>query len=68
MTTDAPESRLVTLARFVNDLKPLSLEPLATILHADDMEKLHALDDCGWFMRCDDTGRIFCPRFCFSER
>jgi hypothetical protein len=62
MEMAAEHERFLELARFVNDLKPMSLEPLARVLPAKDMDKLGALDALGWFHRCTETGRIFCPR------
>lgn len=55
-------ARALELAKFVNEMRPTSLEPLAAILSGDDMSKLRALDASGWFNH--DSGRIVCPRFC----
>lgn len=57
-------ARRTELKALINDLRPTSIEPLASILSKADMTAIRTMNAMGHFMRCADTGRFFVPALC----
>lgn len=55
--------RTKRVLRFIADLQPTEIAPLAAIVDAKDMAAVVALRDSGFIMRCTDTNRYFVPKY-----
>lgn len=63
MTNAAKKELFNNILNMVNDLRPTSLEPIARFIGKDGAF-LNSMNDCGHFMKCEETGRYFVPALC----